>query len=93
LLLLKPWGRRLAIAYSGYMIVMAVAGFLFGVHVNDLIGNLSHDQVVAGAMFSEGLGLIYPALLLLFMFRSNVVAAYRPRHGDHDSTDLRRAEA
>ena len=93
LLLLKPWGRRFAIAYSCYMIVMAVVGFLFGVHVNDLIGNLSHDQVVSGAMFSEGVGLIYPVLLLVFMFRSNVVEAFRPRHGDHDATDLHRAEA
>jgi hypothetical protein len=85
LLLFKPWGRRLTIAYSGYMIVMGFIGFLFAVHVNDLIGKLPHDQVLVGAVLSEGVGLIYPALLLLFMFRSNVVAAFGPQHDDDDS--------
>ena len=89
LLLLKEWGRKLSIAYAIYAIVFGIAGTVlnFVFLTRPMLERASQQQgpEAAGAMGgaiggSVGgcFGLIYPILLLIFMMRPNVKAAFRP---------------
>lgn len=89
MLQLKPWSRKISVGYAIYSLVMTPIGvvmeFLFVLPV--LIAQ-AHQQpgpvasaAVNGAignMFGSLLGLIYPVLLLIFMLRRNVIAAFEP---------------
>ncbi len=94
LLQLQPWARTASIIYAVYSIVMAVVGlvvsyfFLFGPLME--LAQHSRGPVEAAAAFGGAIGaiggpflsVIYPILLLIFMKRPNVVAAFR----DDEST-------
>lgn len=88
LLLLKEWARKLSIGYAVYAIVMA----LVGVAINLIFVMPRLTQQLGGAKGPEAVGaqigmvagiaggivgLIYPALLLYFMTRPHVRAAFR----------------
>ncbi len=87
LLQLRPWARTASIIYGVYAIIMGMVGtvinylFLFG----PLMEEAQHSRgpeaagAIGGAIggVAGGLiGLIYPVLLLVFMYRPNVVAAF-----------------
>jgi hypothetical protein len=84
LLRLVEWGRKLSIATGIYAILMnigvAAANFYFfhppstsSSHTN---GSPAADLIVAmmGAIF----GLIYPVVLIVYMRRPEIIAAFRP---------------
>jgi hypothetical protein len=88
LLLVKAWGRTLSIGYAWYAIVAVVAGLL----VNWLYllqpmlsqgeaGGLGQAAAIGGAvggMISGCFSVIYPVMLLIFMYRPAVRAAFGP---------------
>jgi hypothetical protein len=89
LLCLKSWARILSIAYAIYAIVFGILGtvvnFIF--MVLPMIDQARQQQgpeaaaAVGGAVggtLGGCFGLIYPVLLLIFMTRPKVVAAFRP---------------
>ena len=89
LLRLENWGRKLSIGYAIYAIVFSILGlvmnfiFLFGPLLEE--ASKKHGPEAAGAIGgavggSVGgfFGLIYPILLLVFMMRPKVVAAFNP---------------
>ena len=90
LLGLKSWARKLSIAYAIYAIVFGqlgmVVNFIFLVQPMLREAQQQHGPEAAGAAiggaiggtFGGCLGLIYPVLLLIFMLRRNVVAAFQP---------------
>jgi len=100
LLKLRPWGRSLSIGYGAYAIIMQLVGlvvsFLFVVRPmmdaaeqgNDPQAQAQMIGGVVGAVFGGCFGLIYPVLLLIFMFRSNVKAAFGARTGDGYMMDI-----
>jgi hypothetical protein len=89
LLQAKSFGRTLSIGYSLYAILAGIVGsianFVF------LVGPLLEQAQVAGAgpeqagaiggmvggVFGGCIGLVYPVLLLIFMFRRNVAEALK----------------
>lgn len=88
LLKLKPWARTISIIYAIYAIVMVFVGgavnYFFLVQPMLQQSQHQHGPEAAGAvggavggMFGSCFGLIYPVLLLIFMMRANVVAAFR----------------
>ena len=89
LLRLKPWGRQLSIIYAiyaiGMVIVGAVVNYFFLLRPLLEQAQQKHRPEAAGAIgaaiggtFGSCFGLIYPILLLVFMTRPVVVAAFRP---------------
>lgn len=89
LMLLKPWARQLTIGYAiyalGFGVIGMVVNFLFLIRPMLQQAREQHGAEAAGAIGgaiggSVGgcLGMIYPILLLVFMFRPNVMAAFRP---------------
>lgn len=89
LMFLKPWARKLSIGYAIYALVFGLIGmvvnFLF--LVRPMLEQAREQQgaeaagAIGGAIggsIGSCFGLIYPILLLIFMFRPNVVAAFRP---------------
>jgi hypothetical protein len=88
LLALKPWGRMLSVFYAMYAIVMVLIGGVanYILLIQPLMQQAQQKQGsqaagamggAIGGMFGSCLGLIYPVLLLIFMMRANVVAAFR----------------
>jgi len=89
LLKLKPWARTVSIGYGMYEIVMvlvsAVVSYIFLVQPMLEQAHMKQGPEAAGAaiggaiggMIGSCFGLIYPVLLLIFMMRANVVAAFR----------------
>jgi hypothetical protein len=89
LLKLQPWARTLSIAYAVYAMAMVlvntVVNFIF---VTRPMLEQAHNAQGPEAMGAAGaaiggvvggcFGLVYPILLLIFMMRANVVAAFRP---------------
>lgn len=88
LLMLKAWARLLSIGYAIYALVFGVIGmvvnFLF--MVRPLLEQARQESgpeaagAIGGAIGGSVGGcfsLIYPILLLIFMLRPNVVAAFR----------------
>jgi multidrug transporter EmrE-like cation transporter len=93
LLKLKPWARKLSIAYGIYAIVMILIGmvvnylFLTQPMLEQAHQKQGPDATVAtgaaiggiiGGMFGSCFGIVYPILLLIFMTRPKVVAAFHP---------------
>jgi hypothetical protein len=88
LLMLKPWARMVSIVYAIYAIVMVGIGgavnYVFLIQPLMQQAQQKQGPEAAGAiggaiggMFGSCFGLIYPILLLIFMMRANVVAAFR----------------
>lgn len=89
LLKLKPFGRKLSIGYGIYVIISALVGFV--VNWIFLLGPLMEKMNtlppgpaqagaiggLIGGVAGPCIGLVYPVLLLIFMFRKNVIEAYR----------------
>jgi hypothetical protein len=87
LLNLKPWARTLSIIYAVYAIVMVlvsdVVNYIFLIQPMLQKAHSEQGPEAAGAiggaiggMFGGCFGLIYPILLLIFMTRPHVVAAF-----------------
>lgn len=88
LLISKAWGRTATIVYAVYALVMGVIGGL--VNAVFLVGPLVEQAAAgggpeamgaaggaAGGMIGTCFGLIYPIVLLVFMYRKNVVDFFR----------------
>jgi hypothetical protein len=89
LLKLKNWGRTLSIGYAIYSIVAGVIGSMVNYIfvMQPLMEQASHKSgpeaagligAAIGGTFGTCFGMIYPVLLLIFMLRPKVVAAFRP---------------
>src|SRR5208282_3820870 len=89
LLKLKTWARILSIGYAIYSIVAGIIGWVFNYIflMHPLLEQASQKQgpeaavligAAIGGTFGGCIGMIYPVLLLIFMFRPNIVAAFRP---------------
>ncbi len=87
LFLLKPWARVLSIGYGIYAIVMGIAGTVvnYFLLMRPMLEQAQHKHgpeeaaAIGGAIggtIGGCLGLVYPILLLIFMMRANVVAAF-----------------
>ena len=100
LLKLKSWGRSLSIGYGAYAIIMQLVGlavaFLFVVKPMMDAAEQGNDpqaqgQMIGGAVgavFGGCFGLVYPVLLLIFMFRPNVKAAFATDPEDHNMMEI-----
>ena len=88
LLRMKEWGRKLSLAYAVYAIIAGLAGTLvtFIFVIRPLLEKAQTTQgpeaagAVGGAIGGSVGGcfsLIYPVLLLIFMTRPKLVAAFR----------------
>lgn len=92
LLQLKPWGRKLSIGFAVYALVMGVIGMLItGIYIVPAL--LSQPQAnsaeaagavggAIGGLVGGLVGLVYPLLLLIFMGRPAVVAAFKRQRMD-----------
>ena len=88
LLLVKAWGRTLSIGYAWYAIVSVVAGMLVNwlyllqpMLAQGEAGGLGQAAAIGGAvggMISGCFSVIYPVMLLIFMYRPAVRAAFGP---------------
>jgi hypothetical protein len=90
LLLLKPWGRYLSIGYSVYALISVIVGLVgnyffliqpFMEKVSKMPAGPEQAGMIGGIVGSVVggcFGFIYSAILLFFMFRPNVVAAFKP---------------
>lgn len=89
LLRLRPWGRTLSIAYAIYAVVFGLVGTVVNfIFVTQPMIEQAHQQqgpqaagamgAVIGGSIGGCFGLIYPVLLLIFMLRPVVAAAFRP---------------
>jgi serine/threonine protein kinase len=87
LLGLKSWARKLSIAYAFYSICMRILTTAINCMflIQPFLKNNQDSQAATMAIFgligggvSVCLGLIYPILLLVFMMRPTVVAAFHP---------------
>lgn len=87
LLNLKPWARTLSIVYAIYAIFMVLIGdvinyiFLIQPMLQKAHGEQGAEAAGAvggaiGGLFGSCFGLVYPILLLIFMTRPQVVAAF-----------------
>lgn len=88
LLRLKSWARKLSIAYAIYAIVVGIIGTVmsFMFLIRPLLAEAQQSQgpeaaaAVGGAIggiLGGCLGLVYPILLIIFMTRPKVVAAFQ----------------
>ncbi len=89
LLMLRPWGRWLSIGYGIYTILQTIVNLTVNCYV--VVGPLIAKEAalppgaekVAASMGIVGIftgscfGLVYPIILLIFMFRPNVIEAMR----------------
>jgi hypothetical protein len=89
LLKLKNWGRGLSVGYAIYAIASGLLGGVLNYIfiMQPLLEQASQKRgpdaaglvgAAVGGTFGSCIGMIYPVLLLIFMFRLNVVAACRP---------------
>lgn len=88
LMKMRPWGRTLSISYASAAMLFGVTAAIVNYFViaRPLMEEASSKQgpeqaAAIGASMAGVLGgcfgMIYPMLLLIFMFRPNVVAAFR----------------
>jgi len=89
LLLLKNWGRQLSIVYAVYGIFATIVGFAVNYSfvtapllekASTMPSGPEKAALLGGAyggLIGGCAGLIYPIILLIFMFRPNVVAALK----------------
>jgi hypothetical protein len=95
LLLLKPWARGLSIAYGIFGIISVpvntVLSYFFMTRpLLEQMQQQHHDAAATGAavggavggMIGGCFGLIYPVLLLVFMLRKDVAAAFKVEQGE-----------
>ena len=89
LLKLKPWARTVSIAYAIYAMVMILVSTVVNfIYLTQPMLEQAHQKQgpeafaaiggAVGGMSGSCFGIIYPILLLIFMMRANVVAAFRP---------------
>jgi hypothetical protein len=93
LLGLREWARKLAIGYAIYGILLDIAVAFANYHFvfRPLFAKISEsngssDPAMMGGAIGAGIGglmggvfgLIYPVLLLVFMMRKEIIAAFRP---------------
>jgi hypothetical protein len=89
LLKLKNWARILSIGYAIYTIVTGIIGMVLNYIflLQPLMEQASQKRgpeaavligAAIGGTFGSCFGMIYPVLLLIFMLRPNVVAAFQP---------------
>ncbi len=86
LLKLKPWARMLSIIYGVYGIISvignAIASYFF--LIQPMFQKAGVDQAAGaaggamGGIYGGFFGLVYPVLLIFFMMRPVVVAAFNP---------------
>ncbi len=90
LLQMRSWARALSIGYGGFAIILGVITTMFNVAVlmpatmtqmQGIAGNSEAARMgglVGGAIGVLGgiLGLVYPVLLLIFMTRPHIIAAF-----------------
>jgi hypothetical protein len=95
LLMLRPWGRQLTIIYAVFALVSVAVNVVMNYHF--LLVPLLEKQAglppgqektaalgaIVGMVGGTCIGPIYPVVLLIFMFRNNVKAAF----GMQDSAD------
>ncbi len=92
LLKLKNWGRTLSIGYAIYSIAAVLLGSVLNYFfiMQPLMEQASQKSgpeaagligAAIGGTFGSCFGMIYPILLLIFMFRPKVVAAFQPPVG------------
>jgi len=90
LMMLKPWARLVSIGYAIYAIVFGIVGMVinFFFLVRPMIEHAQQQSGPEAAVAIGGavggtiggcFGLIYPIVLLIFMFRANVVGAFKPQ--------------
>ncbi len=82
----KTWGRPLSIGYGIYAILSGIVGSIFNYYIvvrpmMNEIGAQGQNEAVAiggaiGGIFGGCISLIYPVLLLFFMFTPRVKAAF-----------------
>jgi hypothetical protein len=72
LLMLQGWARTVSIVYGGYAILITMIGA-----VVTLSGDTSGAMKI-GSLIGAMVSLVYPILLIIFMMRPKVVAAFRP---------------
>jgi hypothetical protein len=89
LLTQKPYGRYLSIGYAWYAIIMGIVGLLVNVllffpAMYEAIERAPEGPVKAGATIGliagaigSMVGFVYPTLLLIFMNRAVLIAAFR----------------
>jgi hypothetical protein len=88
--LLQPWGRLLSIAYGILAVISipvnSVVSYLFVTrplmeqmmqHHNNTAATSAAVGGMVGGLIGGCFGMIYPILLLVFMFRPNVAAAFK----------------
>ena len=96
LLKLMPWARTLSIIYGIVAIIMvfisSIANYFF--LVQPMLAKAHEEQGpqaaaamggAIGGMFGGCFGIIYPILLLIFMTRPKVVAAFNPQVSAQDT--------
>ena len=92
LLRLRPWARHVSIGYGVYAWVSAIAGgiisyFVIYAPMAEKLAEVSGPQSASliGGMFGGVagmcIGLIYPTILLIFMLRPEIKAAFQPGWG------------
>ena len=90
LLMSKAWGRTATIVYAIYALAMGVIGgvvnavFLVGPLLEMASASSGPESIGAaggaiGGMFGSCVGLIYPVVQLIFMYRKNVVDFFASR--------------
>ena len=86
LLLLQNWARIVSIGYGVYAILAGIAGGLVMLNIcvsmmhNNSGGASGMGALFAmfGSIFGMVIGLVYPILLIIFMTRPKIVAAFGP---------------
>ena len=90
----KPIGRTLSIGYGWYAIIMGIVGLLINVFfvfpvLLEALEKAPEGPAKAGAigglvggLIGSAVGFVYPGLLLYFMYRPNVIAAFQPAERD-----------
>jgi len=100
LLGLRPWARRLAIGYSAYAIVATLVNIAFTavfliapiVKTAQQKGNAESVGAAVGSavggLIGTCLALVFPILLLVFMYRPRIVQAFQPPAFEVDEPPL-----
>ncbi len=85
LLTMRRWGRRLAIAAAAGQLVMCIVHILYSIHqiaaVRDsffeILGKTGFYAVSALSIFIVALGLVYPAILLILLGKSEAKTFFK----------------
>ncbi|MGD0812326.1 MAG: hypothetical protein ABSA83_01870 [Verrucomicrobiota bacterium] len=88
LLLLQNWGRLTSIGYAIYGIVIALVNTTLMLHAAFGEQGLTMIILLFAALVGLVIGLVYPALLLIFMTRAKLKAAFGPAQSPHEGNIL-----